>query len=155
MRRRRIRLLHISRMVSGNLSDSTSEHHTPEHQSLHNAERTVVHDAIHNASNNTSRKHADCLELHTDNATSTQTSSIHASAQSSAPSLVNDGVISTSASTVSAGQSCVPEATSECAHITHHAAAQQAEQSDASHLAKTPEKGPKPAKICSSRIDTP
>ncbi|KXB49097.1 CBS domain protein [Umbribacter vaginalis] len=155
MRRRRIRLLHISRMLSGNLSDSTSEHHTPEHQSLHNAERTVVHDAIHNASNNTSRKHADCLEPHTDNATSTQTSSIHASVQSSAPSLASDGVVRTSPSTVSADQSCISEVISECAHTTHHAAAQQAEQSDTSRLAKTPEKDTGPANVCPSRIDTP
>jgi hypothetical protein len=155
MRRRRIRLLHISRMLSGNLSDSTSEHHTPEHQSLHNAERTVVHDAIHNASNNTSRKHADCLEPHTDNATSTQTSSIHASVQSSAPSLASDGVVRTSTSTVSADQSCISEVISECAHTTHHAAAQQAEQSDTSRLAKIPEKDTGPANVCPSRIDTP
>lgn len=155
MRRRRIRLLHISRMLSGNLSDSTSEHHTPEHQSLHNAERTVVHDTIHNASNNTSREHTDCLEPHTDTAASTQTSSTHASVQSSAPSLASDGVVRTSPSTVSADQSCISEVTSECAHTTHHAAAQQAEQSDTSLHAKTPEKDTEPANVCPSRIDTP
>ena len=121
----------------------------------HNVERTVVHDTIHNASNNTSRKHADCLEPHTDTAASTQPSSTHASVQSSAPSLANDGVVRTSTSTVSADQSCISEVTSECAHTTHHAAAQQAEQSDTSLHAKTPEKDTEPANVCPSRIDTP
>lgn len=155
MRRRRIRLLHISRMLSGNSSDAVSEHPTREHQTLPNSERTVVHTTAQHTSHNQQHEQVKHSEHHTDNTSSIQISRIPASAQSSAPSLVNDGVISTSASTVSAGQSCVPEATSECAHTTHHAATQQAEQSDASHLAKTPEKGPKPAKICSSRIDTP
>lgn len=155
MRRRRIRLLHISRMVSGDSSDSTSEHATREHQTLPNSERTVVHTTAQHTSHNKQHEQVKHSEHHTDNTSSIQTSSIPASDQSSAPSLVNDGVISTSASTVSAGQSCVPEATSECAHTTHHAAAQQAAQSDASRLVKTPEKDPKPAKICSSRIDTP
>lgn len=166
MRRRRIRLLHISRMVSGNSSDSVPEHPTREHQALPNSDRTVVHTTVQHTSHNQQHEQVKHSEHHTDNTSSIQTSSIPASAQSS----VNDGVISTSASTVSAGQSCVPEVTSECAHTTYHAAAQQAEQSDASHLVKTPEqaeqldashlaktteKDIKPAKICSSRIDTP